>query len=452
MKYMKKNKNAKKYYDKSLDLLKKLNNKRGISELYNLMGELEFDQNNINLAKKYIHKGQELAISMELTEDVIKNYKLLSTIYEKNNEEDKALIFFKKFVKLKDSLFNAEKHKQLSELESRYKTQQKEQQIKIQEETIARKEAELIKQETQKLTFIGLSVLLLIFGLITYNFYQNKRKANQLLTKQKNKIENFNNQITSSINYAKRIQQALLPELKELEKSFNESFVFWKPRDIVSGDFYWHKSFNQNSVQLLAVADCTGHGVPGAFVSMLGIAFLNEIVLSDNFDKNLNNPAKILEKLRFKVKKSLRQTGKSPDNKDGMDIAMTIYHTKDHIIYYSGANRPLYHTYNNNNEVAFDEFKATRNPIGTYPKEISFKNNTIHVNKNDCIYMFSDGFADQFGGEKGTKYKTKRFKVLLKELYDKQMNDQKDLLENEFYQWGSNQNQSDDILIVGFRI
>ena len=267
-------------------------------------------------------------------------------------------------------------------------------------------------------------------------------EKNEILRKQKNEIEEKNQHITSSIEYASRIQNAVLPPKELIRKHLPEYFILFKPRDIVSGDFYWLKQIGSHTVY--AAADCTGHGVPGAFMSMLGISFLNEIVNKTRFDK----PAEILGKLRKKVKSSLRQTGKDNESKDGMDIALCIIDNENMILEYAGAYNPAYII----RKGVLHELKATRNPIGIYLKEKDFENHSFKLEKNDIIYTFSDGYVDQFGGEDNSKFKTKNFKKLLIEIYDKPMQEQKKILEGVFLKWKGNTEQTDDIIIFGVKV
>lgn len=249
-------------------------------------------------------------------------------------------------------------------------------------------------------------------------------------------------EITSSIEYASRIQTALLPIKDHFENAFHDSFILYKPRDIVSGDFYWI-SENEKKIFFTA-ADCTGHGVPGAFMSMLGISILNEIV--NNHHHLTAN--KMLNILREKVKFTLHQTGKEGEAKDGMDIALCIYHKDKMKLEYSGAYNPLLHIRKGEMTV----YKADRMPIGIFIKEKdSFTNQIIDLKKGDQIYIFSDGFIDQFGGDAGKKYKLKQLKDKLIEIHNEDMPFQYKKLEKEFEDWKGNYSQVDDIILMGIR-
>lgn len=289
--------------------------------------------------------------------------------------------------------------------------------------------------------------------------------------KQRDKIQFQAKHITDSIRYASRIQAAVLPP--EADILNNNMFVLFKPRDIVSGDFYMTKRVQTISgeVQIIVAGDCTGHGVPGAFVSMLGISFLNDIISNYN---NLS-PDLVLNELRNRIKTSLHQDGKFSEQKDGMDIAICVVDYKKMTLNFAGANNPLYLIVNdemlknrmpefvknpkikilsllqikNSNLV---EIKGDRMPVGVHIKERKFTKHKIQIQKNDMFYIFSDGFSDQFGGEKGYKFKTKNFKNILLSINKKNLPEQKLILNNSFEKWKKNYKQIDDVLVIGFKI
>ncbi|MFP4023813.1 MAG: response regulator [Thiohalospira sp.] len=275
-------------------------------------------------------------------------------------------------------------------------------------------------------------------------------KQGDKIAEQKHKIKiqhdlvrKQNKKIEDSILYAKRIQSAVLPPNRFIQHLLSEHFIFYKPRDIVSGDFYWTKQVDDRIY--IAAADCTGHGVPGALMSMLGITFLNEIV-----NKNPSIRAnEVLNELRMHIISSLRQTGSVGESRDGLDIALCIIDHNKKSLEYAGANNPLYLIRNGE----LDEIKADRMPIGIHRKaKESFNNHEITLKKDDQIYIFSDGFIDQFGGKDGRKFLTGNFKKLLIENHQKPLSEQKHILEKTFEQWKGDRKQLDDILIIGFKI
>ncbi|RLD66956.1 MAG: hypothetical protein DRI95_05690 [Bacteroidetes bacterium] len=249
-------------------------------------------------------------------------------------------------------------------------------------------------------------------------------------------------EITDSIIYARRIQTATLPIDKYAKEVIPEHFVLFKPKDIVSGDFYWLSKKNGNTV--IIAADCTGHGVPGAFMSMLGISFLNKIVN----EKGITQPDEILNKLRENVIHSLHQTGAEEESKDGMDITVcTILH-EEMKLQFAGANNPLYLVRNGEINIV----KGDKMPVAFYDHMQAFLLHEIEIQKRDVFYLFSDGYADQFGGPKEKKFMYKPFRLLLTEISNKPMNEQKEILDNKIKEWRGEIEQIDDIVILGVRI
>ncbi len=257
-----------------------------------------------------------------------------------------------------------------------------------------------------------------------------------------NTLMQTNEEITESIRYAKQIQEAILPSKKRLFNVFPESFVFYRPKDIVSGDFYWFS--HVGDVFIMAAADCTGHGVPGAFMSMIGNEFLHQIVNTSH----ITGPEQALSILDKRVNEALSQKGAERESKDGMDIALCAIHLNNLFFQYAGAFNPLYII--RNGELM--EYKASKNSIGGYNEEKHFKGHELHLQENDIIYIFSDGFIDQFGGPKGKKFMRRRFKELLLHISTMSMEQQHHALAQEFDAWKGAEKQVDDILVIGVKI
>ncbi|MDQ3192374.1 MAG: SpoIIE family protein phosphatase [Bacteroidota bacterium] len=285
---------------------------------------------------------------------------------------------------------------------------------------------------------------------------------------QKEIIEIKNKDITDSINYAKRIQKAILPSDEAFLKTFSQSFILFKPKDIVSGDFYWmektnstvknktdlNPSFiNDDSIILVAAADCTGHGVPGAFLSIVGNNILNQAVN----EHGIIRPDLILNELNKSLSKTLRKEDDF-SVKDGMDIALCSIDIKNKAVQFSGANNPLWIIKKNNKSTnsteVLEEIKGDKKPIGSYVPEHNtlFSNHEVQLEEGDTIYLFSDGYVDQFGGEKGKKFKKSQLKELLVSLRNKNMSEQKVILEKAINDWQGNLEQVDDILFIGIRL
>lgn len=309
-----------------------------------------------------------------------------------------------------------------------------------------------------------------------------KERTAEVVLKSK-EVETKNKDIIDSINYAKRIQDAILPSENDFTNQLKNTFVLFNPKDIVSGDFYWMEilptvhspqSTVNNSLKaencemdtedcgliLFAAADCTGHGVPGAFMSIIGHNLLDKIVA----EYHITSPAEILNYLNKGVSETLRQNAEQSNIKDGMDISLCAFNTKTNVLEYAGAYNPLYIVSKNNieglaanmeNEAGLKlyEIKADRFPIGSYSENATqFTNHTIKLQKNDIVYLFSDGYADQFGGVLGKKFRYKQFKELLLSLYNEPMEKQKAVLENTFLDWKGNLEQVDDIIIIGSKV
>jgi serine phosphatase RsbU (regulator of sigma subunit) len=293
-------------------------------------------------------------------------------------------------------------------------------------------------------------MLVLVLGIIMVivRFREGQLKKDKKILEQKvqertAKIEAQKQEITSSIEYASRIQMAMLPEEYHFTNNFSDYFIIFKPRDIVSGDFYW---VGENDKQIFfSVGDCTGHGVPGAFMSTLGISTLNEIT-NDNTEFQAGT---ILKLLREKIKTSLHQTGKEGEAADGMDMAFCVLSKNKKLLQYAGAYNPLFIVQSGE----FKEYKADRMPIGIYYGEKDdFTNYEINVKKGDTLYICSDGIYDQFGGPDGSKYKKANLKKLLADNSHLTMAQQRAVIEKEFNDWRGELEQIDDVTIIGIKI
>ena len=266
-----------------------------------------------------------------------------------------------------------------------------------------------------------------------------EKEQKMLIELQHRELENAHQSINESINYAKIIQENILPKREVLSQYFSDNLLIYKPRDVVGGDFYYINKIKDYII--LSVADCTGHGIPGAFISMLGYSLLNDIVSL----MLVENTAQALDMLRVEIKKILG------NYQGGLDIALCGIKTDTGEMMYSGAYSPLYII--RNGELLI--YKATRNPIGYYPKEVNFELNTINLQENDIIYLFSDGYIDQIRAGKDSlnqgKFTRKRFKELLLKIYDKPLSQQEKILEYEFENWRNGEAQTDDITIMAVK-
>lgn len=302
-------------------------------------------------------------------------------------------------------------------------------------------------------TIVILTIVISVYSFIHYRTAQlakEKKILEEKVTERTIELKDANDQLSvafqdikDSINYAKKIQDAILPLEDEIKTALPDSFVLFKPRDVVSGDFYW---FNKKDDKIfIAAVDCTGHGVPGAFMSMIGSSLLNEIVTK----KGPHDAASVLKKLHQGVRKSLKQDRDSYESKDGMDLALSIYDTTHHTLQYSGAKRPLF-VYRNGE---FEEIKADKQSIGGLEMEdhYTFTNHNFELKKGDTFYMFTDGYVDQFGGDKEKKYSTKRLKDTLTSIQSLSLKQQGIELDTIIENWKNGIEQIDDILVIGIR-
>lgn len=287
---------------------------------------------------------------------------------------------------------------------------------------------------------------------LTYNEIKSRlqlKRSQDQLEAQNAVLAVKNKEITDSIHYAKNIQLASIPSEENFNFHFSDSFVFFQPKDIVSGDFYW--VYERDGVVFYVTADCTGHGVPGGFMTMLGLSFLEEIIAG----KNIQNPAEVLNMLRDKIIKSLNQTGEYGESKDGMDITICRLDKTTLELTFASANNDLYLITigdANSSERHLLEYKANRQPCGFYLNNDPFTTQTIQLKKGDCIYTFTDGYADQFGGPKGKKFRYKQFQELLSTIAHLDFSEQKSILNQTMEIWQGSLEQVDDILVIGVKV
>lgn len=389
------------YYNKALDSNETLNDMRLKFQVAKGLGTIYLQQNHFDRAKEQIIPLVEMAEKNNSKPFLYQANRLLSCYYEKTGDFEKAFKCYQKYTEIKEEVINTTTQNRIAHKQAEF------------EIITAKKESEI---------------------------YQLR---NVELKQAYEEIEEKNTEITDSIKYAYRIQTALIPDVSTVEKYIEEYFVYYLPKDIVSGDFYW---FGEKNEELIMVAaDCTGHGVPGALMSMLGVTFLTDIVTNSKTVQ----PDKILESLRKRIISSLKQRGEEGENKDGMDMSVCVYNPDRHHLQFAGAYNSIYLIRNGE----LEEIKADRMPVGIHQKAAEpFTLHNIQLQQNDCIYMFSDGFADQFGGEEGKKYKYKRFKEFIVSIHSKPFADQKKMIDDEFTNWRGKNNQIDDVLIIGWRV
>lgn len=348
--------------------------------------------------------------------------------------------YLNKLLTLKDSLHQINQTAAIEEMKTKYETEKKDAQLIAEKAENDKIRLETEKERQQKYILYGGLSLALLFALFIFNRFRVTRKQKAIIEHAHAELGEKNKEILDSINYAKRIQTAILPPQRIVKEYLQDSFILYKPKDIVAGDFYWLEQ--KDDKVLFAAADCTGHGVPGAMVSVVCNNGLNRSVR----EYGLTDPGKILDKTREIV---IQEFEKSEEEvKDGMDIALCCLDGSS--LTYAGANNALWIIRKDSSEV--EEIKANKQPIGKFGQQNPFTTHRVDLNKGDTFYIFSDGFADQFGGEKGKKFKTANFKRLLLSMQNESISKQKELIDDTFKDWMGNLEQLDDVCVIGVRV
>lgn len=368
----------------------------------------------------------------------------LAQMFEHLDDYKSAIDFMDTYVRLNDSLNNAIYTKNLSETEAKYQNEKREEQNILLSERLKNKSLQI---------YFALAAILLLLGLAFFIFrgLRQKNKANIALS-DKNKIieeksllvEEQHKDITDSIKYAQRIQQAILPPDKLWNNILPQSFVFYQPKDILSGDFYWIEETTEHI--FIAAADCTGHGVPGALMSIVNYNLLNRAVL----EHGLTNAGAILDSVNKYLTLSLHQTYQESAVRDGMDVSLCVINKKTKKMDFAGAFNSIYLIRNN----AIQEFIPDKQPVGAFIEDNikPFTSQSFQLLENDVVYMFTDGYADQFGGPKGKKYKYKQLQHLLLSSYTKPFDEQNQIFKSAINDWKGSLEQVDDILLLGYKI
>ena len=499
---------ASKHYQTSLDLYNQLENRLGQADCYSHLGKLALEQNDMPQALVYFRNSEEIYKEIGDGELLAATYQNIGTVYEsmedtksahdyykqalnisrllpyaedivaeiycnigdlfyKMNEPDSAIVYYSEAIELSqiedlyDVLQTALKkrsfiyaaqgfyreayndyssHKYVYDLLINKETTRTIAQKSMQYEFALRHNEQIFHDYQQRQIIISLSIGILLFCIASLSLYRNsiqKREANTLLKSRQREIKD-------SLSYASLIQKSSLPSKEYFSSIFPEYFIYYQACNIVSGDFYWVAK--KGSYSIVVAADCTGHGVPGAIISMLGISTLDRII-----DKILPQADVILNILRDEIIHLLNPIGTTDRRYDGMDIALAIIDTERHEIDYAGAFNPLYII----RDGKLLETKADRMPIGLYEQTENkkFTSNHLKYYSGDMIYLFSDGYADQFGGENGSKLKIRNFKELLVSISSKPLDEQSQILDKKHKEWkGDNFSQTDDILIIGIRL
>lgn len=431
------------YNEKSLEIHRKNQDSSSIMISLLNMGLCEVETNKVREAIEKFNVIVKFNEQHEIKDVQVLTYNALAKSYYKLGNYKEAFEYYEKFMNLKNVLDKEAYSTSISNLQSTYTLEKSEANIQQLKQA---NEIQELKNKKNTYFIFGLIVIAFIVIFVAFLLYrQNKQKqlTNLQLKEQNHIIAEKKQEIDNSIQYAKGIQLAILPDVSELTEQFKESFVYYKPKDVVSGDFYWFGKL-QDDFYCIA-ADCTGHGVPGALMSIIGIDKLVQAI----FEKKLSNPGKILSYLNQQIKKVLKQHSDASKQMDGMDIALLKFNIALSELEFSGANRPLILI----RDKVLIEYKADKTAIaGFTPDNQVFTTTKISLQKNDSLFIFTDGYADQFGGETGKKFMTKNLKDLLISIADLSSSEQKQKIEIAFNDWKKSYEQVDDVLVIGIKI
>ncbi|MCD6018949.1 MAG: hypothetical protein K0S53_2070 [Bacteroidetes bacterium] len=439
------------HFQEAYQIYMEMGDKKSSFPSCNNIGSIYYDKKDYPKAKEYYDKAHELAIELNSLSKKILCLENLTLLHRDMGDYKKAVDYSVECWSLKDTLYNKDQAEITAEMQTKFASEKKQQEnellnLKVKSESFI------------KTIFIIAASILCVLVFFVFRGLKQKQKVNialeeknkiieeqkQTVENQKHIVEEQNKDITDSIRYAERIQSAILPPEKQWQSLLPQSFVFYKPKDILSGDFYWIEQ--KGDLVFVAAADCTGHGVPGALISIVNYNLLNKAVL----EKDLNDPADILNYVNNQLIVALHQTYQESSVKDGMDISLCVLNTKTLELNYAGANNPIY-------LIKDDELlqiSADKFPVGAFVEEQiqTFTSKTIQLHRNDLVYLFSDGYADQFGGEKGKKFKYKQLKDILEENKQLPMEEQSAILADRFESWKGMLEQVDDVLIIGIRV
>jgi serine phosphatase RsbU (regulator of sigma subunit)/lipopolysaccharide biosynthesis regulator YciM len=427
-----------KYLNKSLSI----NDDERKSHIYLSLGKVFYGKGKHETSKNYFTKSLELSKKIELKSMIMNNYQYIYKVDSANGDYLGAMESHKLYISYKDSLFNTENEKKMLATQMNFNFDKEKSLINAKQEE-QNKVSEL-NSKRQQIIIISTIILLVLVAFITvlvYRSYLQKNKANQVISHQKELVEEKQKEILDNITYAKRIQTSRLPSKSYINENAKNNFVMFQPKDIVSGDFYWATK-NHNKFYL-ATADCTGHGVSGSMMSMLNISILNEVVN----ERGISSTGDVLNETRKEIIKSLNPNG-NENVSDGMDCTLCAFDFENKTLEYSSANNNFYIV--RNGEII--NIKADKMPVGLGIRLDSFTTNTIQLESGDVVYTLSDGYCDQFGGENNKKFKAKQFEQLLSTIQNKNMSEQKEILTDTFNNWTKGYEQTDDVLVIGIKI
>ena len=429
------------YFNQAIAVYTDLHLYYELADCYNGLGQTYTIQGRSLEAILSFHTSFDLAKSNGILEKELAASHGLFLNYRALNIYDEALKWHESYVLLKDSVYNDSKSRELGRLESKHEYDSKAAAL-LAEQNQERLLADVERRGQKRILImvsigLGLVFILLVF---LFNRFRLIKKQKKTIEHHKTQVEVKQQEIVDSITYAKRLQRAILTNEESILEFFPKSFLLYKPKDIVAGDFYFFETTDTHI--FYAAADCTGHGVPGAMVSIICSNALTRSIK----EFGISEPGKILDKTKELVVETFQKSG--TDVKDGMDISLISKHRVTNEIYWSGAHNPLWIV--DDNELI--EIKADKQPIGKSEKSTPFKTHVVKAKVNSMLYLITDGYADQFGGVKGKKFKTAQFKALLMDCNQQSVAEQKTLLNSKFQNWKGNLEQLDDVCIIGVRV
>lgn len=405
------------------------------------LGNIHDRIGNTDSALFYYRRCLRIGMQYNLKEAILKCYKSLAEEFEKLHQPDSAVSYLNKYIDLNEMLHGEDENRRLDQLKQNKLMHDKEQEMQ-RSETNAVIEKEALHGKISLLA--GSVAVLVLLSLLLFNRFRSKQQIAKVLSNKNKEITHQKDEITDSINYARRIQDSILAPVHIVKQVIPDSFILYMPKDVVSGDFYWVEE--ENGHRIFAAVDCTGHGVPGALMSVVGFNLLNRAVK----ELHLVKPSEILQQLDYGVNKLLRQSESENTVKDGMDISLCSYLPSSRLLQYAGVFNPLYIVRNGQ----LIQVKADKSPIGVNVDGIvdTYTNHEIQMQPGDMVYLFSDGYADQFGGPEGKKFKYNKMRELLVQISNYPTDEQEIRLRGEFNYWRGELEQVDDVLIIGMRI
>lgn len=407
-------------------------------------GQYYYEMGEYAKAAKF-HESNLKIIAKEDAQEFRKNYKALNFCYFKLKDYKSAYEAMQMYNAYSDSIANAENLRLTSEKENEYKSFKTEKELEIQKLSNANQSLKLKRNRIAVVLTSVILVLAVVGFIFVYRLFTDKKKANKILETQNIEINQQKKEILDSINYSKRIQDGILPSHEELIEKAGEHFVFYQSKDIVSGDFYWAAK-RSNGKFIIACCDSTGHGVPGAFMSLLGYSLLTKSEEGDN----TRTPADILNYVNEEMPKVFKNETRGEQIKDGMDVSICEIDRANLNLKVSGANNSIYHITDDTLHV----IKAQKHAVSAMVENdgFSFANKDVKLKKGDMVIMFTDGFADQFGGSRGKKFKYKQLEEILLANWQKPLSEQRQILSEAFNNWKGQLEQVDDVCIIGIRV